>query len=151
PMAVDLAKLSLWLATLAKDHPFTFLDHALRCGDSLVGLSRDQIEGFHWKPDRQRDFTRGIIEGKIREAIKGRLRIQSAGDFEPYLKLDQELALVEEALDRPRFYGDLVVSAFFGGANDRKRNARLDELAEMLAAHLANPDFLKLYPALESA
>ncbi len=26
PMAVDLAKLSLWLATLAKDHPFTFLD-----------------------------------------------------------------------------------------------------------------------------
>src|SRR5262249_30088451 len=39
-MAVDLAKLSLWLATLAKDHPFRFLDHALRCGDSLVGLSR---------------------------------------------------------------------------------------------------------------
>ena len=33
PMAVDLAKLSLWLATLAKDHPFTFLDHALRHGD----------------------------------------------------------------------------------------------------------------------
>ena len=41
PMAVDLAKLSLWLATLAKDHPFTFLDHALRCGDSLVGLGPD--------------------------------------------------------------------------------------------------------------
>ena len=50
PMAVDLAKLSLWLATLAKDHPFTFLDHALRCGDSLVGLSKPQIVGFHWKP-----------------------------------------------------------------------------------------------------
>ena len=30
PMAADLAKLSLWLATLAKDHPFTFLDHALK-------------------------------------------------------------------------------------------------------------------------
>ena len=40
PMAVDLAKLSLWLATLAKDHPFTFLDHSLRCGDSLVGLTQ---------------------------------------------------------------------------------------------------------------
>ena len=35
-MAVDLAKLSLWLATLARDHPFTFLDHALRCGDCPV-------------------------------------------------------------------------------------------------------------------
>ncbi|HEV3004571.1 MAG TPA: type IIL restriction-modification enzyme MmeI, partial [Pirellulales bacterium] len=53
PMAVDLAKLSLWLATLAKDHPFTFLDHSLRCGDSLVGLTRQQIAGFHWKPAAQ--------------------------------------------------------------------------------------------------
>jgi hypothetical protein len=49
-MAVDLAKLSLWLATLAKDHPFTFLDHAIRCGDSLVGLTRRQIEDFTWGP-----------------------------------------------------------------------------------------------------
>ncbi len=49
PMAVDLARLSLWLATLAKDHEFTFVDHALRHGDSLVGLTRQQIEGFHWK------------------------------------------------------------------------------------------------------
>jgi hypothetical protein len=48
PMAVDLAKLSLWLVTLAKDHPFTFLDHSLRCGDSLVGLSRAQIAAFSW-------------------------------------------------------------------------------------------------------
>ena len=49
PAAVDLAKLSLWLVTLAKDHPLTFLDHALRDGDSLVGLTRRQIETFHWK------------------------------------------------------------------------------------------------------
>ena len=49
PLAVDLAKLSLWLVTLAKDHPLTFLDHALRAGDSLVGLSRNQIERMDWK------------------------------------------------------------------------------------------------------
>jgi type II restriction/modification system DNA methylase subunit YeeA len=47
PVAVDLARVSLWLVTLAKEHPFTFLDHALRHGDSLVGLSRRQIEAFH--------------------------------------------------------------------------------------------------------
>src|SRR5262249_14961614 len=57
PMAVDLAKLSLWLATLAKDHAFTFLDHALRCGDSLVGLTRQQIADFHWKKVSQRVFA----------------------------------------------------------------------------------------------
>ena len=42
-LATDLAKLSLWLATLARDHEFTFLDHALKSGDSLVGLTQAQI------------------------------------------------------------------------------------------------------------
>lgn len=37
PMAVMLAKLSLWLATLAPGRPLGFLDHHLRCGNSLAG------------------------------------------------------------------------------------------------------------------
>ncbi|MGB7797653.1 MAG: DNA methyltransferase [Pseudonocardiaceae bacterium] len=50
-MAVELAKLSLWLVTLAKNKPFGFLDHALRCGDSLVGLvSEHQVAAFHLDP-----------------------------------------------------------------------------------------------------
>ena len=39
PTAVQLARLSLWLATLAADRPLTFLDHHLRTGNSLVGVS----------------------------------------------------------------------------------------------------------------
>lgn len=37
PLAVELAKLSLWLNTVAKDRPLSFLDHHLRCGNSLIG------------------------------------------------------------------------------------------------------------------
>lgn len=37
PLAVDLARLSLWLATVARDCPLSFLDHHLRCGNALVG------------------------------------------------------------------------------------------------------------------
>ncbi|MGI9061713.1 MAG: Eco57I restriction-modification methylase domain-containing protein [Ktedonobacteraceae bacterium] len=37
PLAVELAKLSLWLATVAKNRPLSFLDHHLRCGNSLIG------------------------------------------------------------------------------------------------------------------
>lgn len=37
PLAVELGKLSLWLATAAKDRPLSFLDHHLRPGNSLVG------------------------------------------------------------------------------------------------------------------
>jgi hypothetical protein len=39
PMAVQVGRLSLWLATLAGDRPLTFLDHHLRTGNSLVGAS----------------------------------------------------------------------------------------------------------------
>jgi hypothetical protein len=39
---------------LAKDHALTLVDHALRHGDSLVGLSRRQLEAFHWKADAAR-------------------------------------------------------------------------------------------------
>ncbi len=47
PLAVEMAKLSLWLLTLAKDKPFSFLDHAIRCGDSLVGVnSETQLKTF---------------------------------------------------------------------------------------------------------
>jgi len=41
PLAVDLARVSLWLATAATDHPLTFLDHRLRVGDSLLGMKAD--------------------------------------------------------------------------------------------------------------
>jgi len=44
PLAVDLAKLSLWLATVAKDRPLSFLDHHLRCGNSLVGSRISELE-----------------------------------------------------------------------------------------------------------
>ena len=37
PLAVELAKLSLWLITVAKRRPLSFLDHHLRPGNSLVG------------------------------------------------------------------------------------------------------------------
>jgi hypothetical protein len=39
PMAVELAKVSLWLHTFTVGAPLSFLDHHLRCGDSLFGLT----------------------------------------------------------------------------------------------------------------
>ncbi len=44
PLAVELAKLSLWLATVAKDRPLTFLDHHLRTGNSLVGARISELQ-----------------------------------------------------------------------------------------------------------
>lgn len=45
PLAVDLAKLSLWLNCFAINHKLTFLDHHLRCGNSLIGIhSLEQLK-----------------------------------------------------------------------------------------------------------
>jgi hypothetical protein len=44
PLAVNLAKLSLWLNCFAIEHKLTFLDHHVRCGNSLIGIrSLDQL------------------------------------------------------------------------------------------------------------
>ena len=43
PMAVQLARLSLWLATLCRDRPLTFFDRHLRAGNSLAGASIDDV------------------------------------------------------------------------------------------------------------
>ncbi len=51
PTAVQLARLSLWLATLAADRPLTFLDHHLRVGDSLAGT---WLARLHHAPTRRR-------------------------------------------------------------------------------------------------
>jgi len=150
PMAVDLAKLSLWLATLAKDHPFTFLDHALKCGDSLVGLTKPQVLGFHWKPEKQRDFARAAIEGQLNRALEQRRQIREAPDGTAEALLRERLTAADGFIDPGRRYGDLVVSAFFLADNDRKRKERLESLAEDLAAQRSQFDVTR-HQRLEAA
>jgi hypothetical protein len=106
-MAVDLAKLSLWLATLARDHAFTFLDHNLRCGDSLVGLTRQQITDFHWNPTTQRRLGQEHLEERMRRATEYRKQILDAGDTLRPEDKAQRLSIADEALDFVRFAGDL--------------------------------------------
>jgi hypothetical protein len=43
PLAVDLAKVSLWLVTAASQFPLSFVDHRLQCGDSLLGIPAAEV------------------------------------------------------------------------------------------------------------
>ncbi|MFO0760045.1 MAG: DNA methyltransferase [Byssovorax sp.] len=121
--AVDLGKLSLWLATLARDHAFTFLDHAIRHGDSLVGLSREQIASFHWAPEKQVPVIRGVVDKAIKEALGLRKRIQDLANSDD---VDEKRRLLDEAdaaLGQVRTIGDCVVACFF---SEDKGTARED-------------------------
>jgi hypothetical protein len=42
--------MAMWVAARAAGEPFTFVNHAIRTGDSLVGLDNEQINAFHWLP-----------------------------------------------------------------------------------------------------
>lgn len=129
PQAVTLAKLSLWLVTLAKDKPFSFVDHALRCGDSLVGLDLDQLTAFHWdagKKGQQLDLIDRELRDVLTEAVEARQRIVAlARDDSPDAQREKERLLrdAQDAIDRLRMIGDLVLGAFFSSVKDKEREA----------------------------
>ncbi len=128
PMAVDLAKVSLWLVTLAKEHSLTFVDHALRHGDSLVGLSRRQLEAFHW--DDSQPLLKGLgVREPLDRYLELRRAIREAGDEVTDRELNQMWSEANRALTDVRFFGDLVVFAFFEGQNARERETRRTEYA----------------------
>ncbi|MBK8137757.1 MAG: N-6 DNA methylase [Chloroflexi bacterium] len=68
PLAVELAKLSMWLTTLAKGKPLSFLDHHIRVGNSLVGTSLsdidDDLAGEKRKKQQQRVAAREARTGQ---------------------------------------------------------------------------------------
>ena len=80
PLAVDLAKLSLWLVTVAKDRPLSFLDHHLRNGNALVGarLADLQVGGGGGKATKQPK----VSEQRVRQqAAAGQLSMHSDPAF----------------------------------------------------------------------
>ncbi|MEP7378007.1 MAG: DNA methyltransferase [Chloroflexota bacterium] len=127
PVAVDLAKVSLWLVTLAKNHALTFVDHALRHGDSLVGLSQSQIEAFHWAPDAPR-FQAGFETMQVREQVAKvvvlRRAIREADEKVSDQDLREMWAAVDSELRAARLFGDLVIAAFFEGERPKEREAK---------------------------
>ena len=123
PAAVDLAKLSLWLVTLAKDHPLTFLDHALRQGDSLVGLTSPQIDAFHWQADHG---DQDVLESyKIAERMKAlarlRKRIRESDEDVPDWELHRLWKDATDEASAVTLPGDLVLAAFFEGSKSKER------------------------------
>jgi hypothetical protein len=132
PLAVELAKLSLWLTTLAKGRPFGFLDHNLRSGDSLLGIhDLGQLIELDMKPKGKAQLRlfgrtiRSAVEKAI--ALRSQLRsipIRDIGDVEAMAALDaqsrSELALPE-----------LIADALIGIVLTDDRSVRITTLATM--------------------
>src|SRR6218665_3157231 len=129
PLAVELAKLSIWLVTLAKGRPFGFLDHNLRCGDSLLGIHRlDQLTHLSMSPtgqDQRRLFGQNI-EQAVHEAIELRsclreMPIRDIHDVEVMAHLDADARPRLEVPERiaDAFIGEVFASGGSGTGLER--------------------------------
>jgi len=136
PLAVELAKLSIWLVTLAKGRPFGFLDHNLRCGDSLLGIHRlEQLMKLKMNPDdgpyQQRLFGRNIQVTvdkaiRVRERLRA-IRVRDIRDVEAMERLDTE---ARERLKPISLVADAMIgTALTKGGQPHAISSALDSLA----------------------
>jgi len=111
PMAVELAKLSLWLYTVAKNRPLNFLDHHFRCGNSLIGAKIADLAGL---PELKKKKTvegqpvqLGLFESVFKEKVNLLL-----GAFSQIESLPSDT--VEQIRKKEKLYQDFrkIVSRF---------------------------------------
>jgi hypothetical protein len=134
PEAVELAKLSLWLETRAAALPFTCFDHALRCGDALVGLRPMQLRRLDWRTDRGAELEAAAarVDRALSPAVRRPAELAAlAGDAGPAAarRRAELFAAIERDLAPTRALADRVLAAFLSSLKTRERNAALAELA----------------------
>ncbi|MGA2863139.1 MAG: TaqI-like C-terminal specificity domain-containing protein [Verrucomicrobiota bacterium] len=125
PLAVELAKLSFWLTCIASDQPLNFLDHHLRCGNSLIGARLDQLGSLPEKKAKRGaaakqiaftfgpDFKRAVAD--TIGAIKA-IEQEASGDVEKVKEKERRWAA--EILPRLASYkkvANLWTNTFFDG------------------------------------
>ena len=87
PMAVELAKVSLWINSAVENKPLNFLDHHIKCGNSLIGTNSKLLEGEFpvdaYETSGGRDWHVG---NKIRKRVRSENKERSKGSSESSLQ-----------------------------------------------------------------
>lgn len=138
PMAVDLARLSLWLATLARDHEFTFLDHALKSGDSLVGLTEGEIGALTWDAKIAKPLMVSHIKERVTKWREGRQAIRTAPDDVLLALQEVRLREAEKQLTTIRNVGDALVCTFFAADKGTTRKKALEAFQVIFTSRAAD-------------
>jgi len=146
PLAVEMAKLSMWLLTLAKEKPFTFLDHNIRCGDSLLGITTlDQLKRFSLAegPVQKTISQQVSFDEMIDQGVAARLRIETMdSDTIDHVAAQKGLlAEAEEQLGRLKAAADQLIAAEIGdaGRDDAIRHATAALVSPGLAGVIGKP------------
>lgn len=140
PMAVEMAKLSLWLITVDKTRPFTFLDHAFKCGDSLLGITAlEQLENFSLRPGggKQQAFGTLNLWRHIDEAKKKRELLEAMPSDTPE-QVAAKAALYAEAKDavaKLNAAADVLIALELKGLTGRTYENERESSADHMMLH----------------
>jgi hypothetical protein len=127
PFAVQIARLSLWLVTLAKALPFTFVDHALREGDAVIGLSAAQIGAFSFAGAGAGTLYAHAIRKSIKDAVRDRAQILEP-DLFSWRDKTRALTNADDEVYTARRRGDLMLAAYWAGGSEKELKKRLQWL-----------------------
>lgn len=134
PLAVELAKLSIWLVTLSEGRPLGFLDHNLKSGDSLLGIRQlSELTQLSLSPDdaKQKGLFGQEIFGAVDKAVNVRLELRNTcirdiHDVERMTRLDRES---RETIGLAVSLADGLIAAVLSAKSDRDLQARTSHLA----------------------
>ncbi|MCK4342721.1 MAG: N-6 DNA methylase [Phycisphaerae bacterium] len=76
PMAVELAKLALWLETVSADAPLSFLDHHLRPGNSLIGARVAELGALPGALELQQNLFKQQVEQQLPLLLEPLIKIR---------------------------------------------------------------------------
>jgi hypothetical protein len=150
PLAVELAKLSLWLVTISKGRPFAFLDHNLKSGDSLLGLADlEQLRKFSLEPQTKKGqflFGEREFSDRVNEIVDLRKEISATviRDITDVHRMEGQNALANQKLERMKLLADLFVGSlltFQGDMGKPRDRQKIEEALDGLSS-FAN-DILK--------
>ncbi|MCK6565902.1 MAG: restriction endonuclease, partial [Dehalococcoidia bacterium] len=138
PLAAEMAKLSLWLTTLSKERPFTFPDHAIQCGDSLLGItSLDELDVLYRHGRLVPVTLRKAIEEAKEDALAAaqllmEKTVLTVRDAEEKADLHRELVAATAPL---RLLGDVVAGSALASCakGGFKREALLETVQQWVA------------------
>ena len=130
PMAVELAKLSLWLHTVAKGEPLSFLDHHIRCGNSLIGAKIKNLSNLPELRRSRRNTSQSQTEipmefpftDRVATAIGHYLLIEETESrtADQIHAKEHQLDIVQQMLRFHKGVANLLTSVYFG--NDVSRS-----------------------------
>jgi hypothetical protein len=70
-MAVELCKFALWLETMEPEKALMFLDHRIRCGNSLIGATQEQLDGVEPKGKLREKKPHDVIPDDAFKPLEG--------------------------------------------------------------------------------